>query len=200
LIQEFFPLQLLRQWFLTSVHGRWCKVFGRSFELGETAHLTTTVSPNASMSLTDALSVGDAAYDPSSSVMIYYATARQQVTVHDYVHVTIIPIVEQILAQAGISHTSSFLSNITDNSTALSTSLICPQCLATPFSFTKIDLIPFSNLTSTYTVTSLLIYVCCYLSLLLYILLLCLQSYSHPSISSFVQFILAISLFSIALF
>lgn len=131
------------------------------------------------MSLTDALSIGDAGYDPSSSVMIYYATARQQVTVYNYVLATILPIVEQILAQAGIFHTASFLSNITDSSTALSTSMICPQCLATPFSFTKIDLIPFSNLTSTYTVTSLLIYVCCYLSLLVYMLLVCLQLSLH---------------------
>jgi hypothetical protein len=104
--------------------------------------------------------------------MIYYATARQQVTTNDYVLVTLLPIVERILTQAGISHTASFLSNIADNSTALSTSLICPQCLATPFSFTKVDLIPFSNLQSTYTVTSLLIYVRCYLSLSFYILLL----------------------------
>lgn len=126
----------------------------------KTIQLTTTVSPNASTNLIHALSVGAAAYDPSSSVMVYYATARQQVTTRDYVLVTLLPIVEQILAQAGISHTASFLDDIKENSTALSTSLVCPQCLATPFSFTKVDLIPFSNLTSTYSVTSLLIYVC----------------------------------------
>jgi hypothetical protein len=108
--------------------------------------------------------------------MIYYATARQQDTTRDYVLVTLLPVVEQILAQAGISHTASFLRNITNNSTALSTSLLCPQCLATPFSFTEVDLIPFSNLTSTYTVTSLLIYVRCYISLSFYISLLCLPS------------------------
>jgi len=145
------------------------------------AQLTTTVSPNASTSLTDALSVGDAAYDPYSSVVIYYATARQQVTTNDYVLATLLPIVEGILAQAGISHTASFLSSIADNPTALSTSLICPQCLATPFSFTKVDLIPFSKLQSTYTVTSLLIYVRCYL-LSFYILLLCLQPHLHQPI------------------
>jgi hypothetical protein len=143
---------------------------------GQIAQLTPTVSLNASTSLTDALSVGDAAYDPFSSVMIYYATARQQVTTNDYVLATLLPIVERILDQAGISHTASFLNNIADNSTALSTSLNCPQCLATPFSFTKVDLIPFSKLQSTYTVTGLLIYVRCHLSFSFYILLIHLQS------------------------
>jgi hypothetical protein len=141
------------------------------------AQLTTTVSPNASTSLTDALSVGDAAYDPYSSVMIYYATARQQVTTNDYVLATLLPIVE------GISHTASFLSSIADNPTALSTSLICPQCLATPFSFTKVDLIPFSKLQSTYTVTSLLIYVRCYLYYFIFYFFAFSHTCIHPSFS-----------------
>jgi hypothetical protein len=162
------------------------------------AQLTTTVSPNASTSLTDALSVGDAAYDPYSSVMIYYATARQQVTTNDYVLATLLPIVERILAQAGIAHTASFLGNVADNSTALSTSLICPQCLATPFSFTEVDLIPFSKLQSTYTVTSLLIYVrCCLCHFIFYFF-----AFTHTCIHHLLltQMILMFSLFSVTWF
>jgi hypothetical protein len=150
---------------------------------GSISQLTTIVSPNASTSLADALSVGDAAYDPYSSVVIYYATARQQVTTNDYVLATLLPIVEGILAQAGISHTASFLSSIADNPTALSTSLICPQCLATPFSFTKVDLIPFSKLQSTYTVTSLLIYVRCYLYYFIFYFFAFSHTCIHPSFS-----------------
>ena len=102
-----------------------------------------TVSPSASSSLEAALSSGLASYNPLSTITLYFASGRNQITANSKVIPAILAVINPILTKAAIQHTATFLGANTANATALTTAERCPQCLAAPFAIDQIDLRPF---------------------------------------------------------
>lgn len=105
--------------------------------------INITVSANASSSLDAALSTGLASNNPLSTVTLYFASGRNQITSNSKVIPAILAVINPILTNAAIQHTAAFLSANTANATALTTAEHCPQCLAAPFAISEIDLRPF---------------------------------------------------------
>ncbi|KAK3173516.1 hypothetical protein OEA41_006846 [Lepraria neglecta] len=101
------------------------------------------VSPNASSALDDALDTGFASYDPLSTITLFFASGRNQITANSKVVPAILAVINPILTKASIQHTAAFLGPNTGNITALATAERCPQCLASPFAIRQIDLRPF---------------------------------------------------------
>lgn len=112
-------------------------------EAGSRPVLTVVVSPNASFSLLQARSSGNAAYDPTSGITLYYASARNQITVNSHVVPSILATINPILSEVAIKQLAAFLRNA--NSTAVSAASACPQCLAAPFILKSVDLVPFDS-------------------------------------------------------
>ena len=123
---------------------------GQSFKVGppsehqSSSHIyNITVSPNASSSLDAALSTGLASYNPLSTITLYFASGRNQITANSKVIPAMLAVINPILTKAAIQHTAAFLGANTANTSALSTAERCPQCLAAPFAISELDLRPF---------------------------------------------------------
>ena len=101
------------------------------------------VSPNASSSLDAALSSGLTSYNPLSTITLYFASGRNQITANSKVIPSILGVINPVLTKAAIQHTAAFLGANTANATALAAAEHCPQCLAAPFAVSEVDLRPF---------------------------------------------------------
>lgn len=108
-----------------------------------------SVSPNASEVLDTALRTGNSSYNPQSAVVLFFASARNQITVNSHVVPSVLGTVSPILATAGSNHTAAFMQSLQGNQSLLAPALRCPQCLASPFVLASIDLIPFDSAAAT---------------------------------------------------
>ncbi|CAO2657708.1 Nn.00g038340.m01.CDS01 [Neocucurbitaria sp. VM-36] len=120
--------------------------WSRSMILEEKTWAVLQISANASFSLREALIHGDASYDPTSAVTLYFASARNQVTTLAVTVPVVIGLVNRLLSSLAVSSTASFLQETmkASDDTSLSAALQCPQCLASPFAVKQVDIIPFS--------------------------------------------------------
>ena len=101
------------------------------------------VAPNATAELENALDSGTNNYKPQNAVLFLYASARNQITVNSHVVPPVLAVINPIIGQLASQHTETFLQSTVNNSEALQTALKCPQCLASPFGMTSLDIIPF---------------------------------------------------------
>jgi Protein of unknown function (DUF3533) len=101
------------------------------------------VSTNATSSLNEYLTTGNARYNPAEAISLYYASARNQITVNSHVVPGILAIVNPTLSEVAVKHTASFLQKNANNTAVLDTAIRCPQCLANPFVIKSVDLVPF---------------------------------------------------------
>lgn len=118
----------------------------RELVLQEKTWAVLQISSNATSSFLNALEQGDASYNPLSAVTLYFTSARNQVTTLALAVPAILNLVNPILSRIAVNSTATLLQTATssNNSTALSTALKCPQCLASPFAIKSVDLIPFA--------------------------------------------------------
>jgi hypothetical protein len=101
------------------------------------------VSANATSALNDSLANGNPTYNPTDAISLYYASARNQITVNSHVVPGILAIVNPMLSVVAVKHTSSFLQKNVKNERLLDTASRCPQCFANPFVLKSVDLAPF---------------------------------------------------------
>jgi hypothetical protein len=74
---------------------------------------------------------------------LYYASARNQITVNSHLVPAILAIINPALSELAVKHVASFLHDNAYNVTAIDAALRCPQCLANPFVLKSVDLVPF---------------------------------------------------------
>lgn len=117
------------------------------------------VSASASSSLSNALAVGNALYDPTNAITLFYASARNQITVNSHVVPAVLSTINPVLSAVAINNTASFLRMNINDTSALETALRCPQCLTVPFVLKTIDLVPFDSATATGSVMVGMIFV-----------------------------------------
>jgi hypothetical protein len=101
------------------------------------------VTPNATAELENALRSGTSNYNPQNSVLLLYASARNQITVNSHLVPPVLAVINPIIGQLAVQHTETFLQLTVNNIETLQTALKCPQCLASPFGMTSLDIIPF---------------------------------------------------------
>ena len=101
------------------------------------------VSANATSALNDSLANGNPTYNPTDAISLYYASARNQITVNSHVVPGILAIVNPTLSVVAVKHISSFLQKNVKNERLLDTASRCPQCFANPFVLKSVDLVPF---------------------------------------------------------
>lgn len=101
------------------------------------------VTPNATAELENALRLGNSNYNPQNSILFLYASARNQITVNSHVIPPVLAVINLIIGKLAVQHTEAFLQSIANNTEAFQTALKCPQCLASPFVVTSLDIIPF---------------------------------------------------------
>ena len=104
---------------------------------------SSLVTPNATAELENALRLGTNNYNPQNSILFLYATARNQITVNSHIVPPVLAVINPIIGQLAVQHTETFLQSIVNNTEALQTALKCPQCLASPFGMTSLDIVPF---------------------------------------------------------
>jgi hypothetical protein len=134
--------------------------WSQSQVLEEKVWAVLQINANASLNLQQALATGDAGYDPLSAMTLYFASARNQVTTSSVTVPAIMNLVNPMLAHLGAASTTAFLEKMASNETALSTTLQCAQCLASPFAIRQADLIPFASTVAFGTLNTGLIFVC----------------------------------------
>jgi hypothetical protein len=98
--------------------------------------------------LSDALVTGNASYDPTNAVALFYASARNQITVNSHVIPAVLSAVNPILSAVATKNTASFLGKNINNTSAMEAALRCPQCLTVPFVLKTVDLVPFDSATA----------------------------------------------------
>lgn len=81
-------------------------------------------------------------------MIIYFLSARNQITTNSKVAPAILGVVNPLLSKANAIHTASFLSSNIGNETTLRIANRCPQCLASPFAAKQVDLLPFDSPTA----------------------------------------------------
>ncbi|KAN0117934.1 Protein of unknown function (DUF3533) domain containing protein [Hyaloscypha variabilis] len=101
------------------------------------------ITPNATAELENALRLGTNNYNPQNSILFLYASARNQITVNSHIVPPVLAVINPIIRQLAIQRTETFLQSIVNNTEALQTALKCPQCLASPFGMTSLDIVPF---------------------------------------------------------
>jgi hypothetical protein len=104
---------------------------------------SSLVTPNATAELENALRPGTNNYNPQNSILFLYASARNQITVNSHIVPPVLAVINPIIGQVAVQHTETFLQSIANNTEALQTALKCPQCLASPFGMTSLDILPF---------------------------------------------------------
>ena len=92
-----------------------------------------------------ALESGNSSYNPLGAITLYYASARNQITVNSNVVPQILGVINPLLSKAGAGNTAKFLGSSLNNTAALVAATKCPQCLAGPFAINSVDLIPFNS-------------------------------------------------------
>ncbi|MCJ1386475.1 hypothetical protein MMC17_009601 [Xylographa soralifera] len=134
-------------------------VMSRELVTDEQAWAVIQVNANASSSLDSALRSGNATYNPLSAIMLYYASARNQMSVGSAVLPAVLGVVNPLVAKFGAEHTTMFLGANTGNATAMQIALRCKGCLASPFAVQQVDLHPFDVPTAAGSVTVGLVFV-----------------------------------------
>jgi hypothetical protein len=134
--------------------------WSRNLVLDEAVWAVLQINANASLNLQQALATGDAEYDPSSAITLYFASARNQVTTLSATVPAVMSLVNPIMARLAAVSTAESLEKMASNKSALLTGLQCAQCLASPFVVRQMDLIPFSSPVAFGTLNTGLIFVC----------------------------------------
>ena len=109
--------------------------------------------------MSSALAVGNTLYDPTTAITLFYASARNQITVNSHVVPAVLSAVNPVLSAVAINNTASFLRMNINDTSALETALRCPQCLTVPFVLKTVDLVPFDSATATGSVMVGMIFV-----------------------------------------
>lgn len=91
---------------------------------------------------------GNSSYSPISAVTLFYASARNQITVNSHVVPSILGVVNPLFSIAGTKSTTQFLAQNSGNQSALAPALKCPQCLAVSYAMASVDLVPFDSATA----------------------------------------------------
>lgn len=114
----------------------------------ERAWLAVVIEENASNNLAIARANGDATYNPMSAISVYYAQARNEIAVGNFV----IPITQGILtptvAKFNAETTAQYLASIASNTTAIQFLARAPQTVTQPINWTLKNLRPYTTQTA----------------------------------------------------
>ncbi|KAH7064270.1 hypothetical protein BKA63DRAFT_608550 [Paraphoma chrysanthemicola] len=135
------------QWHFATSSASVNDAWSRHQVLDEKTWAVLQVSANASDNLRNALSNGEASYDPTSAVTLYFASARNQVTTLAITIPPLMALLNSIISNIAINTTSTYMQS--SNGTLPLSALQCPQCLVSPFAIKQTDLIPFSSTIAT---------------------------------------------------
>lgn len=106
--------------------------------------MDVAVPANTTQNLIAARASGDATWDPTHAIEVYYSQGRNELAANNY----LTPYSSALLGDAaiafGVNFTRAFLSSNAGNATALSTALLAPRTLSTPVWYTMHNLRPFS--------------------------------------------------------
>ncbi|WRT70773.1 uncharacterized protein IL334_007772 [Kwoniella shivajii] len=103
------------------------------------------INANASSAWTNALNNGDASYDPSGAIGIYYSSARFYQVVLLYFDALISRDIANPLATARSQALSAFMSSSTTNTALLTNAARVPQAIGVGFGYTIFDVRPIQN-------------------------------------------------------
>ena len=99
---------------------------------------------NASKNLAIARQTGDASYNSSAAISIYYAQARNEIAVGNYVLPNIQPILGRVLGQFNAKSVAEYLRVNGGNATALQLLQRAPQTLSQPIWYTMFNVRPYT--------------------------------------------------------
>lgn len=102
------------------------------------------MEPNASNHLAVARQNGDASYNASTAISVYYAQARNEIAVGSYVLPIVQPLLGGILARFNARSVAEYIGAINGNATALQLLSQAPQTLSQPIWYTMFNLRPYT--------------------------------------------------------
>ncbi|WVQ95470.1 hypothetical protein IAU59_002567 [Kwoniella sp. CBS 9459] len=103
------------------------------------------VNANASTAWTNALTNGDATYDPTGAIGIYYASARFYQVILLYFNSIISETLSNPLSTARANALEAFMASATTNPVLLTNAASVPQAIGVGFGYTIFDLRPIQN-------------------------------------------------------
>ncbi|CAI7637423.1 unnamed protein product [Penicillium crustosum] len=118
----------------------------------ERAYAAVIVQPNATTLLRDAVSKGNAAYDPSGAIETVILSARDEATYFTYILPDLAILQNMVLAEFGTQWVRSLTSSVSNLSS------VPPQAINPGIGFTTVDLRPFAPAVASPAVTIGLIY------------------------------------------
>nr|XP_031862594.1 uncharacterized protein CI109_002092 [Kwoniella shandongensis]KAA5529666.1 hypothetical protein CI109_002092 [Kwoniella shandongensis] len=113
--------------------------------VAQDAWAAVVINANASSAWTNALQNGDANYDPTGAIGIYFSSARFYQVVLLYIEAIITEELANPLATARAQALRSFIASSTTNPTALTNAARVPQAVGVGFGYTVFDVRPIEN-------------------------------------------------------
>ena len=102
------------------------------------------MEPNASNNLAVARQTGDASYNASTAISVYYAQGRNEIAVGSYVLPIVQPLLGRILGQFNARSVAEYIGANGSNATALQLLQRAPQTLSQPIWYTMFNVRPYT--------------------------------------------------------
>lgn len=102
------------------------------------------MKPNASNSLAVARQTGDASYNASTAISVYYAQGRNEIAVGSYILPIVQPLLGGILGRFNARSVAEYIGANSGNATALQLLSRAPQTLSQPIWYTMFNVRPYT--------------------------------------------------------
>lgn len=106
------------------------------------------MEPNASNNLAVARQTGDASYNASTAISVYYAQGRNEIAAGSYILPIVQPLLGRILGQFNARSVAEYIGANRDNATALELLRQAPQTLSQPIWYTMFNVRPYTTQTA----------------------------------------------------
>jgi len=105
---------------------------------------SSQVEPNASNNLAVARQTGDASYNASTAISVYYAQGRNEIAIGSYILPIVQPLLGRILGQFNARSVAEYIGANSGNATALQLLSRAPQTLSQPIWYTMSNVRPYT--------------------------------------------------------
>ncbi|KAG8987043.1 hypothetical protein FRB90_003624 [Tulasnella sp. 427] len=119
----------------------------------EAAWAAVVVNPSATALLTSARSSGDSSYDPRTAISFYYNQGRNEIATNSFIVPYTTALLETTLASFNAKYNAEFFASLVsdpgqESQQALAAIVHAPQTVSQPFSFTPVNLRPYTKTAS----------------------------------------------------
>jgi hypothetical protein len=108
-------------------------------------NMLPSVEPNASNNLAVARKTGDASYNASTAISVYYAQGRNEIAVGSYILPIVQPLLGRTLGQFNAKSVAEYIAANNGNATALQLLSRAPQTLSQPIWYTVFNVRPYTT-------------------------------------------------------